>query len=60
LHQHIILSIKEFKDRFYGRQAKPKPALQSSTHMPNKKLEMIASLRKKAELVNQTRAEIAT
>ena len=59
LHQNIIVSLKEFKDKFYHREreSKPRQSLQSSAQMPSKKLEMIASLRKKAEMKDQERVE---
>ncbi len=53
LHQQIIVSLKEFKEKFY-HPSKDEPAfrsrnyLRSSEHIPKKGLEMIASLRKKA------------
>jgi hypothetical protein len=62
LHHHIILSLKEFKERFYNKEdnAKSKVFQQSTSQMPTRKLEMIASLRKKAEQINNQKSEIAS
>lgn len=62
LHQQIILSLKEFKDRFYNRSREEGPPrsrnfLRSSAQMPKRGIEMIASLRKRAEHLASTRLE---
>lgn len=62
MHHHIILSLKEFKERFYNKDenAKSKVFQQSTSQIPTKKIEMIASLRKKAEQINSQKSEIAS
>lgn len=62
LHQQIIISLKEFKDKFYNRSreegsARSRNFLRSSAQMPKRGIEMIASLRKKAENLAGTRLE---
>lgn len=53
--------MKEFKERFYnrGEPGRVKSFLQSSVNLPPKKLEMIASLRKKAEQNVTSKSEMA-
>lgn len=60
LHQQIIISLKEFKDKFYSRKkeeatARSRNFLRSSAQMPKRGIEMIASLRKKAENLASTK-----
>lgn len=62
LHQQIIVSLKEFKEKFYNRgkeeaATRPRNFLRSSAQMPKRGIEMIASLRKKAEHLASTRLE---
>ena len=61
LHQQIILSLKEFKDKFYNRSREEGPRsrnfLRSSAQMPKRGIEMIASLRKRAEHLASTKLE---
>jgi hypothetical protein len=66
LHQQIIISLKEFKEKFYNRNKeetafRSRSYLRSSEQIPKKGLEMIASLRKKAEdLATNSKGEADT
>lgn len=63
LHQQIIISLKEFKDKFYKRNKEEETTfrarnfLRSSQQIPKRGIEMIASLRKKAQNLASLKVE---